>query len=168
MANIIIVDGIDRVGKSTLCQMLKEDFNFPIIKYDSKIIKVNERTNDYESDKTLLTLELCNSFDVSVIFDRLYFSDFVYGIIQREYDYKKAKYNFELIEKYINDTKNNVFLIIVVSTDIKRSSIEHGKNLSKHEQMFIKLFSDSTIKNKMICNYNNLEETISFIKNNIE
>lgn len=160
---IIIVEGIDRVGKSILCKKLSKKMNIPIFKYDSKIIKVNERTNDYETDKTLLTLEFCKMATQFIIFDRLYFSDFVYGVLQRNYGTHHAKQNFKIIEESLEEKLDDVILILVEPTDIKKSSEEHGSDLSKHKKIFDELFTRSKIKNKWKCTYNTIDEAIMFI-----
>lgn len=167
MGKIIIVEGIDRVGKTTLCNKIHEEINLPIFKYDSKLIKREERTNRYETDKTLLTLELCNLFHSFIIFDRLHLSDYVYGIIQRQYDVQEATKNFMLIENYLEDMKDEVILLLVTPTDIQRSSREHGSDLSRHEKLFEEIYNKSKIKNKMKCNYNTLNEVINFIRSTI-
>jgi thymidylate kinase len=165
MGNIIIVEGIDRVGKTTLCNLLlKELKDFKLVKYDSQIIQCRDRQNNYETDKSLLTLEMCKIFDGSTLFDRLHLSDYVYGIMQRNYNKQNAYKNFQLIENYINQNFENAILIFVKPTDIKKSSEEHGRNLYWHEMWFEDIFKLSKIKNKISCNYNTLDDAITFVK----
>lgn len=169
MGNIIIVEGIDRVGKTTLCNLLlKELEDFKLIKYDSEIIKCKDRQNNYETDKSLLTLEVCKIFGGLALFDRLHLSDYVYGIVQRNYNKQEAYKNFQMIEQYANQNFKNAILILVKPTDIKRSSEEHGRKLSEHEMWFEDIFELSKIKNKFSCNYNTLDDAIKFVNERLK
>ena len=112
---IIIVEGIDRVGKTTLCNRLSEELNIPIHKYKG-IIKYDKMKNKEETDKTLGLIQLLKETGSSIIFDRSYMSDYVYGVLQRNYKTSKANKNFELVNNALydcNNSGNKVFVIIV-------------------------------------------------------
>lgn len=159
---IIIVEGIDRVGKTTLCDKLSEEFGIPIHKYKG-LIKYNKMNNTEESDKTLGLIQLLKETNSSIIFDRTYFTDFVYGTIERNYDLDIAIDNFNIIDNTISKL-SNVFLIHILPTDIEESSRQHGKDLTRYSKEFYDLFRCSKIENKFRCNYNTMNEAISFIK----
>lgn len=159
---IIIVEGIDRVGKTTLCNIISEELNIPIYNHIGKR-NLNLINNDIETDLYLQILEICRLTNSSIIFDRLYFTDFVYGKIERNYNIDRATQNFKEIDDMLSKMED-VFLIEVLPTDIKRSSEEHGKDLSIYNDEFIKLYVDSKIKNKWRVTFNTLNEAIQFIK----
>lgn len=163
---IIIVEGIDRVGKTTLCNMLHKEINLPIYKHVGEF-KYNDANNDNWTDNLLQMLEICRLTHSFMIFDRFHLSDYIYGVLQRNYDIKKAKHNFLLIEKFLEKVSRNVILILVLPTNIEKSSKEHGKDLSKHEEMFEELFRQSKIKNKYRVTYNTLSEAVAFVKSTI-
>lgn len=156
---IIIVEGIDRVGKSTLCNKLSETLNIPIFKY-SGLISNDKKRNDYETDKLLLTLEAFNCSKQSVIFDRFHLTDYVYGRLERNYKHKKANFNFEIIEHELNKI-GNVHLIYVIPTDIHYSSCEHRKNLLIHNELFNNVFENSIIENKYKIDYNGIDNLVN-------
>lgn len=158
---IIIVEGIDRVGKSTLCKMIEKELKISVHKYNG-IVPYNKMKNIEETDKILNSLQLVEELKGNIIFDRLYFTDYVYGILERNYDVIEASKNFEKIDSKISNI-NDVFLIYVLPIDIEKSSIEHGKSLEKHNKLFYDLFKESKIKNKFRCDYNTLNEAILFI-----
>lgn len=162
---IIIVEGIDRVGKTTLCNKLKDIFGIPILHHESTISNY-KKDNENETDKSLLTLEICKITNSSIILDRFHLSDFVYGMIERNYDIDIAVGNFKKIDYDISDM-DDVFLIYVLPTNIKESSNQHGKDLSIYDKEFYDLFKHSKIKNKWRCTYNTLNEAIEFIKVNM-
>ena len=156
---IIIVDGIDRVGKTTLCNMLSEALNYPVGKDDSRYAKTyDDMLINAEKDNTFVNLIEQGCLD-NVIFDRFHFTEYVYGVIDRGY------YNLYMqdIDERLGEL-NNIFLILVKPTNIDKSSREHGKSLLRHSEMFYKLYKNTKIKNKMIVDYNMFSETVSYIK----
>lgn len=128
---IIIVEGIDRIGKSTLCKGLSERINLPIYKEEG----VHEKSQEGNMRSQMALLGLCKTTKCNVIFDRLFTSEFVYGIIDRQNNEFRAK---EIFWKALNAlTKiENVVYIGMNPTDVVRSSKEHGKDLTRHKKMF--------------------------------
>lgn len=159
---IIIVEGIDRVGKSTLCNQLSSKFKIPIYQHvgDRDLNKIISNT---ETEKNLQLLEICRLTNAFIIFDRLQFTEYVYGVAQRNYQEKEAMENFEKTDKFIVNNLADAILILVSPTDINRSSEEHGRDLSKHNILFDSLYKKSGIKNKFNCTYENLQEAIDFV-----
>lgn len=163
---IIIVEGIDRVGKTTLCNKLKEEFNIPVYK-NKGIIQYNKMDNTEETDKMLKLIDLCNLTNSSIIFDRFYLSDFVYGMLERNYNIDVAVDNFRKVDNSLLEI-DDVFLIYILPTDIEESSKQHGKDLKIYDSEFYDLFKHSKIKNKWRCTYNTMDEAIMFIKTQME
>lgn len=159
---LIIVEGIDRVGKTTLCNKIKCELGLPIYKHCGEF-DYSKMDNDNETDKMLQMLEICSLSNSNIIFDRFHISDFVYGTLERKYDIVKANENFEKIDCKVSSFED-VCLLYILPTDIKRSSVEHGKDLDNHNETFYDLYKRSKIKNKFRCTYNTLDEAITFIK----
>jgi thymidylate kinase len=156
---IIVVEGIDRVGKTTLCNCLSEKYKIKIYHNDVNYMKLSEMDNKNETDKTLKLISLCEQLGQDIIFDRLHWSDYVYGVTERGYDTKEAIKNKDIIDKKLNEIKS--VLIFVKPTDIEWSSKQHGKDLSGYEARFEMLYKYSCIKNKIMTDYNNIKEGIS-------
>ena len=159
---IIIIEGIDRVGKSTLCKELSSKFNIPIYQHIGKR-DLNEIKSNSETEKNLQILEICRLTNAFIIFDRLQFTECVYGIVQRGYEEKEAMENFKKTDEFIVKNLADAILILVSPTDIKRSSEEHGRDLSEHNILFDLLYEKSAIKNKFNCTYKNLFEAVEFV-----
>ena len=159
---MIIVEGIDRVGKTTLCNKLSENYKIPIYRH---IGERNFKTidNDIETEKFFQILEICKLSNAFIIFDRLYLSDYVYGTLERDYDIIKASNNLKALEDYIGESFNNIVLILVCPTDINESSRQHGKDLSKYNEIFMQLFKESNIRNKIMCDYNGIDNAVKFV-----
>ena len=69
---ILIVEGIDRVGKSTLVEKLKKMVGFYPYHNDTNF-KVEVMDNDNETDKLLKMLLICDASDPLIVFDRFHF-----------------------------------------------------------------------------------------------
>ena len=156
---MIIVEGIDRVGKTTLCNKLKNE-GFKVFKHDSNKFKLSSMDNDNETDKIIKMHELCKMFNEDIVLDRGYWSDTVYGILERNYDAKKALDNFELVEECIND---DTIILYVSPTDVKWSSERHGKDLKNHNLLF-ELLKDKTKCMMIECNFNLLDAAVRLVK----
>lgn len=163
---IIIVEGIDRVGKSTLCKMLSDELNIPLHKYNG-IVNYKDMKNIEETDKILSAINIIDETKSSIIFDRLNLTDYVYGVLERNYGIVAASRGLFLIDKKLSSL-DDVFLILVEPVNVEKSSKEHGKDLTAHKKMFDEAFKESKIKNKWKCTYNTLSEAIMFIKTTIE
>lgn len=163
---IIIVEGIDRIGKTTLCNLLSSTYKIPIYRHIGER-DLNAISNNTETEKLLQISEICRLSDAFIIFDRFYFSDYVYGRVERGYDIYKADRNFKTIDDFIANDLKDAILILVSPTDINKSSQEHGRDLNKHDALFNYLYERSAITNKFNCNYNTLQKAIEFVGSKI-
>jgi thymidylate kinase len=154
--NIIIVEGIDRVGKTTLVNKIVNNSNYKKFK---PLNNTKNRTKEIETEKifaTLSTLKLLkNDY---IIFDRFHISEFVYGYVERGYVNKDCG----KVDKILGGL--NSLLIYVEPVNISQSIKEHGKDLREHEKLFLTIYKNSKMQ-KMICNYNNLSEVAEKIIN---
>ena len=161
MHMIIIIEGIDRVGKTTIAKEISDKFNIPI--YKQERIGGNKVVDDNKSD---ITKQYCNScknylraktlvdfwnwqgFNQHIIMDRFHWTEAVYSLIDR---HNMTQYHsMRLLEQYMLEQKDNYIVIYVKPVDIKYSSREHGSNLERHEREFDVICRESKL-NKMIC-----------------
>lgn len=159
---IVIVEGIDRVGKTTLCNALSTRLNLPIYKHNISRIDYPKMDNDNETDKMLQLIELLRMTNSSIIFDRFHLSEYVYGTIERDYDKEHALSNFKLIDDELKF--KHIVLILVQPTDVEQSSREHGLSLVKHSEAFDKLFELSDIR-KLTCTYDTIDKIVEEVAN---
>ncbi|MDE7423053.1 MAG: hypothetical protein K2N51_05090 [Lachnospiraceae bacterium] len=183
---IIIVEGIDRVGKTTLCEMIEERYTvFRRFRDDTKYVHshLNREVNT-EKINTLQNLIEAGFID-DIILDRYHITEFVYGAIERSYknvdmydidrrlsvvggpDYEVAEPddldNVDSAMMIDNKFHTDVVLIYVVPVDIKTSSGEHGYNLERHLKWYNDFYRDTLIKNKITVDYETLEEALEYI-----
>ena len=160
---IIIVEGIDRVGKTTLANKIKKEINIPYFKSMATKSQIDRINNEDETMKSINTVRLCNLLNAYVVIDRFHLSD--YGNIERGYDKKISEENFFKIEKYLKEQK--AIIILVKPVDINKSSQEHGKNLIEYENLFEEIYEKS-INEKIYCDYNSFDFAINYIREKIK
>lgn len=186
---VIIIEGIDRVGKTTLSEMIEERYrgfmDFIRFRDDTRYVHnhLNREVNT-EKINTLQNLLEAGLID-NIILDRYHITEFVYGAIERSYKnvdmYDIDKRLAELDRKdtpeeeedgvnvidpgmsYDGHEHNDVVLIYVVPVDIKMSSTEHGYNLERHLKWYNDFYDNTLIKNKIKVDYETLDLALDFI-----
>ena len=149
--NIIVVEGIDRVGKTTLVKRIVKEFGYSEFVQLNNADKKKERKLEIEIERMYSILSVLalikNDY---IILDRYHLSEMVYGIVDRRY------YNIEVenVDRILS--KLNSFLVYVEPEDIKWSSKQHGSSLLDHDRFF-KLFYEKSKMNKAKCSFSNFD-----------
>lgn len=151
---IVIVEGIDRVGKSTFCERLHEYSNWPVYKHDSELFKYSDMDDRNETDKMLQLLDVIDQLDDQfdpdakrgIIFDRFHLSNLVYGFQERNYELHNGLVRLKAIEERLLSMKQKVVLVMLYDDNgTYRASIEHGKDLNEYQFDFNKLYDSSKL-----------------------
>lgn len=159
---IIIVEGIDRVGKTTFCNMLKDQLGIKTYKKD------REHSN---GDKTLSSAisnygnamghvgfwssDICK--DLTFTVDRFHWTEKVYNMLLRGVPSNMM----DVVDKRLAKMPN-VLMVLVKPTNIEWSSKKHGTNLEAYDAMFNSLY-DEYKGHKMTTNFNHLQEAVDYI-----
>ena len=163
---IVIVEGIDRVGKTTLCEKLRER-GFIILKDGIDILKDRGFTkrevaiaSAAKVDSTFIFAKQLSDSGVNVVLDRCHLTEIVYGWINR------GVYEPDVIrdaeKRFAHDTEDDALLVLVEATNIDEACERAGEDLVHHAQMFDVVFSMSPIT-KFRTNFNNLDEAVNRI-----
>lgn len=132
---IIAVEGIDRTGKSTFCEALSDGSGFVNFYVPESDIVPNENKNMYdEADKCLKLAVLAKLSATDVVFDRFHISDFVYGIVNRNYDVNEATALFKKVDEKL--AKLGVVVYYFKPKTVAYSSVFEGRDLSKEYELF--------------------------------
>lgn len=171
---VIIVEGIDRVGKTTLINKLKEKANFVQYSYKNYFDttkKEKVRNADPELTKKLETRELisCLSWlealkdtNINIVIDRLYFSEYAYGLVYRGYTNTICAE----IDNKIKELGIDLLTVFVNPTNIEESMRQHGdRELLLVQDVFDSL-KKLTVNKCLICDYNKIDATIAYIVKN--
>lgn len=167
---IVIVEGIDRVGKSTFCRELSKDTYWPVYKHDSKQFDYKLMDNMNETDKMLQLLDLYDGLyeqltaGSGIIFDRFHLSDFAYGCgIRKGYDDLVAFDRFRSIEERLLEMRETVVLVLMYdSSGTMRASIEHGSSLDGIDKSMRRLYEASKLR-KIMVEYKDILKAIDAI-----
>jgi len=157
---IVVVEGIDRVGKTTLCKRL-EDKGFWYFKDIWNMVPLDSEVSCYVTgkfDSTLNMLKMLNEKNVNVVIDRLHLTEFVYGCCER------GGSNFNIYRKVDEFLAAlDCMLVLMSPTDVKESSRQHGSSLTMHNRLFNLCFEESKIKLK----YRTMFDGINYLVSNI-
>lgn len=158
---IIIVDGIDKVGKTTLCKLLSKEFGLNISKDDTRYFGSHSNIDiNTEKDNTFVNLIEQGCLD-NVVFDRFHMTEYVYSKVERG---KENKYMLDIDERL---SKQDVIMILVFPVDINWSSRMHGSDLSLHQKEFEMFYKKSKIKKKYRCTHVTYDVVLNQIKKEI-
>lgn len=149
---IIIVEGIDRVGKTTLCEKLSKELGFSIFK-DKWRGPTNDQLAIKEKFNTLLNV--IATYD-NIIIDRFHLTELVYNSFRGD-DFE----DYSVIDKLLS--QRPTLLILVQSEDIEESSRQHGRDLFGHELMFRALFLGTNIESKKKLTYKQFDSYVEVL-----
>lgn len=187
---VIIVEGIDRVGKTTLCDMIEHKYRESVpnlmrfrddTRYVLNYMNMQVNTEKINTLQNLLEVGIISN----IILDRYHITEFVYGGIERAYRNldmydidrrlanlakpdtpQEGEEGYDEIDSGMTFTGkvwNEVILIYVMPVDIKLSSKEHGYNLERHLKWYDDFYDNTEIKNKIKVDYKTLEDALDFI-----
>ena len=158
---LIIVEGIDRVGKTTLCEKLSKHLNIPIMK-DSCVPGLGKFNDpDINVEKMQTIINFIKQVDVTIISDRFHWTELIYGALSKGYVNERVS----IIEEQLVELskKNQVIMILVEPTNVEKSSNEHGSDLRKHNELFLDIFEETELVHKFKCNYFKLDAAVAFV-----
>ena len=127
---VIIIEGIDRTGKTTLANKLSERFNIPIYKKDRE-----EFGNSLEEDElinlgdSIATVKLFNSELFKgrhVILDRFHWSEYVFNMVDRECNLG-LKY-IDIVNEEICNNASDYIIIHMHPINLVKSALEDEKS----------------------------------------
>jgi thymidylate kinase len=164
---IIIFEGLDRTGKNTQIELLKEyfyknnntflEFHFgkPPELSKKEMINISKKMYDNTFDFMLKSIKIPQNF----ILNRFHCGEFVYAPLYRNYS---GEYIFNIEKKYYKKyikEWNNIYLIIFIDSPKNLMKREDGNSFSNNETLkqkeingFIEVFKKSYIKNKIFIN----------------
>lgn len=131
---VIIIEGLDRTGKTTLANELSKRFNIPIYKKDREefdvfTVKDDELVNLGDS---IATIKLFNSELFKgrhVILDRFHWSEYVFNTVDRG-GYLGREYLRYVCDE-MNNNPSNYIVIHMHPTNIIDSAKEDGRGIER-------------------------------------
>lgn len=171
---VIIIEGLDRTGKTTLANKLSERFNIPIYKKDRE-----ELGNTFFDDElinlgdSVATIKLFNSELFKgrhVILDRFHWSEYVFNIVDRG-GHLEEKY-LDFVCEEMNKNAQNYIIIHMHPTNLLRcvNYDEEGRGIERFAEYYkhfclAQFFCEEKFKDIMIYNscYSGIDKTCDMI-----
>lgn len=172
----VIVEGIDRVGKSTLCKALKNN-GFITLKDAFSTVKTTkgyemklypEQSAAFPSysigkiDTAIQYIKQLNDAGFNIVADRLHLTELVYGNLDRPS--RSSETNVWYLDNLIDETfGDDVALVYVEPDDISSANVRAERDLTDHDKMFEIAFYRSSIKQKLITDFYKLNEAVEML-----
>lgn len=156
---IVVVEGIDRVGKTTLCKKL-EAHGFLYLK-DQWLLppKFLQNIKQYAFGKidtaTAFYLALAD-LKMNVVVDRYFITEYVYGIVDRSFNTNVVGI-FDLYNEHIKKREDFAF-VLVKPYDIELSNKLAERDQSRHDYIFNEIFDKKIGGLRIICTWNTLDD----------
>lgn len=151
-----LIDGVDRLGKSSLVQSLLNKLGYHLVIHYDKPKALNCYSAEQEPRR--LYQELCNEHmfkllrsDVPIIFDRTHLGELVYAPMYRGYtgDYVLMLENDYIEEKQYTYQDNTVLILLTTSNFDIVTDDGQSFDFSKKEveqQLFLDAFNKSNLR----------------------
>lgn len=164
---VIILEGIDRVGKTTLAERIAKEFNCEYFKAE----RVEDRYCTLKENSAISygycmgQVQLFNKTyaedkEKHIVIDRFHWTEYVYTKIQR--DRELDSFYMRNIDAEMLKCKQGYLMILMEPIDLKKCSKMHGRDLSMHRDLFDMIY-DTTNLLKYKCTYNSDELAINTI-----
>lgn len=159
---IVILDGIDRVGKTTVANLLCRDLGFNKLTIQNEF-PYNSKEHNIDINSAIIgMLKIVDRDKERIVIDRFIMTEMVYSIIDRK---DNEVFAFEIFMKQALELSklDNIIMAWVKPYDIDMSIALHGSDLRLHNSLFgdaFELYSG----NKICFTLKNAEGFISYIK----
>lgn len=157
---VIIFEGIDKVGKTYLARKVSSALNIPIYKKDRERDIRTLSATPINFGNAIGHVQCWNNLKPNLIVDRFYWTEYVYGKLDRGYG---SDYYLRLVEHEMLKERDNYLIVYVKPKDLKFSEEQHGSNLSEHLELYNVIYCTSSLK-KIVCTYEDFDFVLSTIK----
>lgn len=100
---IVILEGLERTGKSTIAEILETKYNFVSFKDHNHLMEMDCSFIANRLDATLSMITALDKLNIDVVLDRFHISELIYGTYYRGY----SRANFQHI-KYIDEVLSHL------------------------------------------------------------
>lgn len=151
---IVILEGLERTGKSTIAEILENNFGFIRFKDHNHLRFMDLKSIANRLDATLSMITALDKANIDVVLDRFHISELIYGENDRGY----PDYNFDHIY-YIDEVLSHLNTeLYLLERNVNNEYVEafprkvNESGLLEYQKKFRYAFDKSYIENKCICN----------------
>ena len=172
---VIIIEGLDRTGKTTLANELSKRFNIPIYKKDREELLGKTFADDelINLGDSIATIKLFNSELFKgrhVILDRFHWSEYVFNMVDRG-GHLEEKY-LDFVHEEMNKNPSNYIVIHMHPINLLRCAAEDedGRGIDRFAEYYkhfclAQFFCEEKFKDLMVYNscYSGIDKTCDMI-----
>jgi thymidylate kinase len=156
--NVLIVEGIDHVGKTTFINNFRKEYQNSIVIHSSKPLTKNNpeqfQQNYFLTGFNLINSVLQNDNNDWLIFDRFHLGECVYGPLYRNSKFENGL-QYEILLNNLNLNSHLILVLLKCNTlDIRCSDSfafdDSYAAAQKEQNLFLKAFELSKIEKKYI------------------
>lgn len=151
---IVILEGLERTGKSTVAEILETKYNFVSFKDHNHLMEMDCSSIANRLDSTLSMITALDKANINVVLDRFHLSELIYGNYYRGY----RRENFQHI-KYIDEVLSHLNTKLILLERIVDEKYEevfphngYEKDIAMMQKEFRYEVDKSYIENKMTYN----------------
>ena len=151
---IVILEGLERTGKSTIAEILENNFGFIRFKDHNHLRFMDLKSIANRLDSTLSMLVSLDKAGKNIVLDRFHISELIYGTNDRGY----TDYDFDHIY-YIDEVLSHLNTkLYLLERDVNNEYVEafprevNESELLEYQKKFRYAFDKSYIENKCIYN----------------
>lgn len=148
---IVILEGLERTGKSTVSEILENNFGFIRFKDHNHLRQMSYECIANRLDATLSMITTLDKANINVVLDRYHLSEVIYGSNYRgnEFSYQHVRY----IDEVLSHLNTKLFLLERnIDNEYIEAFPEKDYNIDVLQKEFRYEFDKSYIKNKAIYN----------------
>ena len=156
---IFLIDGVDRVGKTTLAEKIADFENLPIVHNATGLYGYEDDSHNW--DRLFAFLQLIDSGAVkNAIFDRFHLTQYAYSVLDRNYIRENAEYFNRRVDDWLSRYVDPIITLIYVSPDdMRRVNREAGRDLTEHDHMIYEAVKRSKIGNRYMCDLQDIKNS---------
>lgn len=164
---IVILEGLERTGKSTIAEILETKYNFVSFKDHNHLMKMDCNYIANRLDATLSMITALDKANINVVLDRFHLSELIYGIYYREYGLANFQH-IRYIDEVLSHLNTKLYLLErTVDKEYEEAFPDNGfsRKIAMMQKNFRYEVDKSYITDKMI--YNTSEISFSDIADDI-
>lgn len=151
---IVILEGLERTGKSTVAEILENNFGFIRFKDHNHLMEMDKNSIANRLDATLSMITALDKSNIDVVLDRFHISELIYSTYYRGNNRTSFKH-IRYIDEVLSHLNTKLILLErTVDDDYEEDFPDNGyfQNIAMMQKDFRYEVDKSYIKNKMICN----------------
>lgn len=151
---IVVLEGLERTGKSTIAEILETKYNFVNFKDHNHLMEMDRSSIANRLDATLSMIIALDKANIDVVLDRFHLSELIYATYYRGYNRANFQH-IRYIDEVLSHLNTKLYLLErTVDKGYEEAFPDNGyfKKIAMMQKDFRYEVDKSYIKNKYVCN----------------